>query len=161
MEACPCGSQKKYSSCCEPLIHGKTLPSDAEKVLRSRYSAFVKGEIPYLRTSTHPSKRTEFDEVSVQEWSQQSEWKGLEILEVHEPVNGRAKIEFKARYAQKGQDHEHHELAEFRQEGETRRWYFYDAKTPSVGPIRRESPKVGRNDPCPCGSGKKLKKCCG
>ncbi|WP_027369262.1 preprotein translocase subunit SecA [Desulfovermiculus halophilus] len=28
-------------------------------------------------------------------------------------------------------------------------------------PFRRESPKVGRNDPCPCGSGKKYKKCCG
>ena len=26
--------------------------------------------------------------------------------------------------------------------------------------VRRESPKVGRNDPCPCGSGKKYKKCC-
>jgi hypothetical protein len=28
-------------------------------------------------------------------------------------------------------------------------------------PIRRGQPKVGRNDPCPCGSGKKFKKCCG
>ncbi len=28
-------------------------------------------------------------------------------------------------------------------------------------PVRRSSPKVGRNDPCPCGSGKKFKKCCG
>ena len=28
-------------------------------------------------------------------------------------------------------------------------------------PIRRETPKIGRNDPCPCGSGKKYKKCCG
>ena len=28
-------------------------------------------------------------------------------------------------------------------------------------PARREEPKVGRNDPCPCGSGKKYKKCCG
>ncbi len=27
-------------------------------------------------------------------------------------------------------------------------------------PFRREAPKVGRNDPCPCGSGKKYKKCC-
>jgi preprotein translocase subunit SecA len=27
--------------------------------------------------------------------------------------------------------------------------------------IRREGKKVGRNDPCPCGSGKKYKKCCG
>ncbi len=31
----------------------------------------------------------------------------------------------------------------------------------SVRPIRNEQPKVGRNDPCPCGSGKKFKKCCG
>ena len=28
-------------------------------------------------------------------------------------------------------------------------------------PIRNEGPKVGRNDPCPCGSGKKYKNCCG
>ena len=32
---------------------------------------------------------------------------------------------------------------------------------PPVGTIRHESPRVGRNDPCPCGSGKKFKKCCG
>jgi len=33
--------------------------------------------------------------------------------------------------------------------------------TPAATTIRRESAKVGRNDPCPCGSGKKYKKCCG
>ncbi|MGB9742468.1 MAG: preprotein translocase subunit SecA [candidate division WOR-3 bacterium] len=32
---------------------------------------------------------------------------------------------------------------------------------PAVAPVRRETPKVGRNDPCPCGSGKKYKYCCG
>jgi hypothetical protein len=30
-----------------------------------------------------------------------------------------------------------------------------------LGPVVRETPKVGRNDPCPCGSGNKFKKCCG
>lgn len=30
-----------------------------------------------------------------------------------------------------------------------------------IGTIRRQDPKTGRNDPCPCGSGKKYKKCCG
>jgi hypothetical protein len=34
-------------------------------------------------------------------------------------------------------------------------------ETVKVETIRREDPKVGRNDPCPCGSGKKHKKCCG
>ncbi|NVB84406.1 MAG: hypothetical protein HOV81_38885 [Kofleriaceae bacterium] len=32
---------------------------------------------------------------------------------------------------------------------------------PTTAPIKRERPKVGRNDPCPCGSGKKYKKCHG
>ena len=32
---------------------------------------------------------------------------------------------------------------------------------PTTAPVKRERPKVGRNDPCPCGSGKKYKKCHG
>ena len=35
------------------------------------------------------------------------------------------------------------------------------APPPAAQPIHRDAPKVGRNDPCPCGSGKKYKKCCG
>ncbi|MCA9066876.1 MAG: SEC-C domain-containing protein, partial [Planctomycetaceae bacterium] len=31
----------------------------------------------------------------------------------------------------------------------------------TIAPIVNDEPKVGRNDPCPCGSGKKYKKCCG
>ena len=37
----------------------------------------------------------------------------------------------------------------------------YDPNMPAVETIRNRGPKVGRNDPCPCGSGKKYKKCCG
>ena len=36
-----------------------------------------------------------------------------------------------------------------------------DDRAPTVQPARRDETKVGRNDPCPCGSGKKYKKCCG
>jgi preprotein translocase subunit SecA len=35
-----------------------------------------------------------------------------------------------------------------------------DDQTVLKGTVRRAQPKVGRNDPCPCGSGKKYKKCC-
>jgi len=35
------------------------------------------------------------------------------------------------------------------------------SKREAAKPIVRDQPKVGRNDPCPCGSGKKFKKCCG
>ncbi|MCX5687019.1 MAG: SEC-C metal-binding domain-containing protein, partial [Candidatus Omnitrophica bacterium] len=46
-------------------------------------------------------------------------------------------------------------------EGETS--YNYEGQLPEdhVPTYKRETPKVGRNDPCPCGSGKKYKKCCG
>jgi len=36
-----------------------------------------------------------------------------------------------------------------------------DNQPPLTLPIQREAPKVGRNEPCPCGSGKKFKNCCG
>ncbi len=39
-------------------------------------------------------------------------------------------------------------------------WLARRENPPSVIPFRRESQHVGRNDPCPCGSGKKYKKCC-
>ncbi|MGE0764675.1 MAG: SEC-C metal-binding domain-containing protein, partial [Bdellovibrionales bacterium] len=68
---------------------------------------------------------------------------------------------------------EHHEVSEFRktQHGQ---WLFVsgDAHTHKGGEghhhhhekqqtIQRETPKIGRNDPCHCGSGKKFKKCHG
>ena len=39
------------------------------------------------------------------------------------------------------------------------RQYWFEKGIPET--VRREAPKVGRNDPCPCGSGKKYKACCG
>jgi uncharacterized protein len=38
---------------------------------------------------------------------------------------------------------------------------FWKTQRASTNPIQRESDKIGRNDPCPCGSGKKFKQCCG
>ena len=40
-------------------------------------------------------------------------------------------------------------------------WKFADGELVGETPTVREEPKIGRNDPCPCGSGKKYKKCCG
>jgi uncharacterized protein len=42
-------------------------------------------------------------------------------------------------------------------------WHEYKLSQSDVyqEPYQREAPKIGRNDPCPCGSGKKYKKCCG
>jgi uncharacterized protein len=40
-------------------------------------------------------------------------------------------------------------------------YLFWESRRAAANPVRRESAKVGRNDLCPCGSGKKFKQCCG
>ena len=40
-------------------------------------------------------------------------------------------------------------------------WIWDEDFLATQQPFVRQNPKIGRNDPCPCGSGKKYKKCCG
>lgn len=158
---CHCGSQKTFADCCSPCLEGSCIPATAVELLRSRYCAFVEGKLDYIRDTLHPEQRTDFDEKGARDWSINSEWIGLEI---HSKEKGTAGddvgfVDFVARFRQKGIPQEHREHAEFRKEDG--RWYFWDASFVKPETVRREEPKVGRNDPCPCGSGKKHKKCCG
>jgi len=67
-------------------------------------------------------------------------------------------VDFIARFRDKsGETHAHHERSLFVKE--KGRWLFREGHTPQAT-VRRTTPKVGRNDPCSCGSGKKFKKCC-
>jgi SEC-C motif domain protein len=166
---CPCGSQKAYAECCEPIISGKVLASSAEALMRARYSAHVKVQPIFLRDSLAPETRHEFNDAEVREWAGQSKWKGLEILKAEGNI-----VEFVAKYETQGKTLEHHEVATFR--NDNGRWYFVDGdahvheegkshehhapKEPQK-PVVRAEPKLGRNDPCHCGSGKKFKKCHG
>ena len=161
MEQCPCGSEKSYSECCETLISGSRKALTAEELMRSRYTAYTKVEVNYIGNTMHPDKRKEHDENSVREWAENSEWLGLEILET--TAGGRddneGSVEFIADYILNDKKEKHHELASFKKtDGE---WFFYDGQAPTPKQVIRKGPKVGRNDPCPCGSGKKYKKCCG
>jgi SEC-C motif-containing protein len=159
MAPCPCLSGLDHDDCCGPVLRGDRPAATAEELMRSRYTAFAMGEIDYLGSSHHPSTRDQFDAGQAREWSSRSEWKGFEVLESEGggPGDEAGTVEFVARYAIDGEDFDHHEVAEFeRKEG---RWYFRDGH--QVGAtVRREGPKIGRNDPCPCGSGKKHKRCC-
>ena len=58
-----------------------------------------------------------------------------------------------ANYEANGEEVSHKERSLFKKDEGI--WYFYNAA--SLDPVKRENPKVGRNDPCPCGSGKKFK----
>ncbi|MEM7167903.1 MAG: YchJ family protein [Planctomycetota bacterium] len=158
---CPCTSNKVYAECCQPILDRTRPAMTAEELMRSRYTAYAKKKIEYLRESTAPESRKNFDEKSASDWATGSEWLGLDIVstEAGTPMDTEGKVEFIARYKAGDNELEHHEYAEFRREGGV--WYFVDGKLEEPEPITRETPKVGRNDPCPCGSGKKHKKCCG
>jgi SEC-C motif-containing protein len=136
------------------------VPETVEQAMRSRYTAYTKIDTAYLMSTLHPDKVEEGDEDSARRWAEGSEWLGLEILgtEAGGPDDTEGLVEFVARFRTKdGQEHAHHEISTFvKDKG---RWLFHAGHTPQKT-IRRDSPKVGRNDPCSCGSGKKFKKCC-
>ncbi|MGE5679733.1 MAG: YchJ family protein [Bacillota bacterium] len=158
---CPCGSGKTYERCCKPFIKGKKQILTAEQLMRARYSAYTQHEIDYILDTNHPEKKDEVDRESVTKWSNESEWLNFKILNIEKgsAEDTEGQIEFVASYVQKGIKQDHHELSEFKKVEDT--WFFYDGKLVSQKPVVRVGDKIGRNDPCPCGSGKKYKNCCG
>ena len=158
-QTCPCGSGSLFADCCEPIINGTRQSETAEQLMRARYSAFVTGAINFIVDSTHSHTRKEVDLDFVREWSQTSEWRGLQIFETKQISDDKAFVSFEAQYTQNGKEHSHREKSLFeREDGEWRFVTGDELKNPTV---RYETPRPGRNDPCPCGSGKKYKKCHG
>jgi SEC-C motif-containing protein len=146
---------------CQPFLRGEKKPSTAAELMASRYVAYATGEVDYLLDTHDPKTRGQTDRAATSDWSRRADWQGLEIVSATEggPEDDAGQVEFIARYAMDGKDHVHHERAQFRRiEG---RWFFVDGQKVSAPPLKRDAEKVGRNYPCPCGSGKKYKKCHG
>lgn len=57
--SCPCGSGRPYDECCGALHRGERVAATAEELMRSRYSAFARGDEGYLIRTWHPSTRPE------------------------------------------------------------------------------------------------------
>ena len=156
---CPCGSAKSYDSCCAKYISGKELPPTAEALMRSRYSAYVKKEIEYVDKTHDPDSEDKFDLEMARNWAEKSEWLGLEIISTEggQATDSTGIVEFSAKFSTEGKEYQHHENSSFVKKNG--RWFYVDGKTVSK-PVLRSGPKIGRNDPCSCGSGVKFKKCC-
>jgi SEC-C motif-containing protein len=159
---CPCGTGLPLTDCCGPIVAGERPAPTAEALMRSRYTAYVQQNISYIAESHDPEKRDDFDESATGDWARRATWLGLEIVSTEAGGEGdeRGQVEFVARFRDdRGLEHKHHERSQFvRRNG---RWYFQDGELQTHAPVARTQPKIGRNDPCPCGSGKKHKKCCG
>lgn len=158
---CPCGSSAPFAQCCEPIITQTRFAETPEQLMRARYTAYTQAEMEFLSLSLHPDKREENDPEGVRDWAENSEWHGLQVLETEGggPEDDQGTVEFIASYTYQDEEQNYHEVATFdKVDGQ---WYFTDGKPAVRKPVVREEPKIGRNDPCPCGSGKKYKRCCG
>ena len=160
-DLCPCGSGKNYSDCCEPIIKGTTKAPTAEALMRARYTSYVKHEIDFTINSCEKGdKIAEIDRKATEDWSNKSTWHGLKILRTEKGTENDDEgiVEFEATYTSDGMRDIHHEIGGFRKvDGQ----WFYSEGMMRPTTVVREGRKIGRNEPCPCGSGKKYKQCCG
>lgn len=118
-ERCPCGSAKSYEHCCGRWHAGAPAP-DAEALMRSRYSAFVLRNEPYLLTTWHGSKRPR-----TVEFEPKQKWLGLKVVDAQTTGPTTAEVEFIARYRVGGGSAARlHERSRFVKEGD--RWYYVD-----------------------------------
>jgi SEC-C motif-containing protein len=125
--------------------------------MRSRYTAFVLGDLAYVERTQTAEADPNFSRPEAERNAADLEWLGLEVRQTMEEGDS-ATVEFLARFRRRDRESAHYEVSRFRRvDG---RWLYTGGKnTPDVP--QRHVEKVGRNEPCPCGSGKKFKKCCG
>lgn len=118
--------------------------------MRSRYTAYVIGHEKHLLNSWAPETRPKLLDL------ENNRLKWLELIVHSDSIDQRdetkGEVDFSARYIEQDQVCELRENSRFIRNGGL--WYYLDGKTEIT------KTKIGRNSPCPCGSGRKFKRCC-
>ncbi|MCC0176919.1 YchJ family protein [Waterburya agarophytonicola K14] len=152
-ELCPCQSKKADKYCCGMYLSGKKKPETAEKLMRSRYTAFYRGNIDYLIATLHPDKRNKSDRAQLSKSISNTEWLGLTIINTQKGKKNDTTgiVEFEAVY-QVDLPEQLHERSRFiKVDGQ---WFYVDGDIlPGTTPKSKET--------CWCGSGKKYQECHG
>ncbi|MFD7103436.1 YchJ family protein [Streptomyces celluloflavus] len=123
---CPCGSGEPYRDCCGGCHQGRTAAPTAERLMRSRYSAFVVADTGYLLRTWHPTTRPGgLDLEPAQRWT------GLEILGTTggSAFHTEGTVEFRAHYTLHGQADSQYEHSRFVRENGL--WVYLDALPPA------------------------------
>jgi SEC-C motif-containing protein len=152
MTVCYCGSGKEYHHCCQPIHTNAQQAQTPEQLMRARYSAHVLGLTDFVVNTYHPSCQADKqrDEIAA---SINSQWHQLEVLRSWFGSNeNEGFVHFKAFYQTEQTLLCLEEQSRFVHENN--QWFYIDGVFP-------QRTKIGRNDPCLCGSGQKSKKCCG
>lgn len=166
---CPCGTGFLYTDCCGPLIRGTSHADTAEDLMRSRFTAFSKGLWDYIEETRYSDGQELSACYKTKFLHDDILWTKLDILSIKngDALDDKGEVGFIAHYIESGEKKTLQEVSNFiKQDG---KWYYNEHESriissdspPSTKPFNRKQPKVGRNEPCPCGSNKKYKKCCG
>lgn len=120
-DRCPCRSGLPFGECCGPLIGGDATAPTAVQLMRSRYTAFVTGDVAYLLATWHPSTRP-----AALELDPELAWRSLEVIRTERggPLDREGVVEFAARYAVGADRGVLHETSRFLRED---RWRYVDA----------------------------------
>lgn len=149
-DGCYCGNAAQFEQCCAPFLQGTAVPSTPEQLMRSRYSAYVLRNADYLITTWHPDCHAQEWHTEIVNSFAKTQWLALRVISSSYAKNSdEGYVEFSACFIEEKADHKQliHERSRFIKMNSC--WYYIDGITP----------KVGRNDLCPCGSGQKYKKC--
>lgn len=143
-QVCYCDSEKSFQECCEPLLLGKKKAETALELMRSRYSAYVLRKGQYLYDTCSKKLKNIDDIASIN--TQNIDWLGLKVQGFSDN-----EVVFMAYYKEENEIMVLKEKSLFIIEDNT---ILYDSG--QILPAQ-----INRNEACPCGSGKKYKKCCG
>jgi SEC-C motif-containing protein len=135
--ACPCGGGA-FDTCCGPYLSGGAIPPTAEQLMRSRYTAYTRGDEAYLRATWHPST---LPAGPIVDPDAKCQWLGLEVKSALRLRQRKASlsempdsdtVEFVARYKIAGRAHRLHEVSRFvREHGAgAARWFYLDGSFP-------------------------------
>jgi SEC-C motif-containing protein len=146
---CPCQSGKKYGVCCRIIHQDQQKAELPEQLMRARYSAYVLCKKDFILGSWAFETRPE-----VLTLKSETRWFTLEIVD-SEPVSAQstsAYVSFIAKYIEDNRVFNLEEQSTFIKR--SNRWFYLSGVSRSV------SQKLGGKAKCPCGSGKKFKRCC-
>lgn len=152
---CPCGSQGSYQSCCAPYITYRSKAEKPEALMRSRYTAYTQANIEYIKKTMIGRALDDFDANSASRWAQRIHWLKLEVIDAPQVADSDTVgfVEFIAHYIDGDKMCAMHERSEFHKQGD--QWFYASGMGHTDSTVKT----VGRNELCPCESGKKFKKC--
>lgn len=124
MEKCYCGLKKNKQECCSPFLSGTKKATTAEELMRSRYSAYVTGNIDYILSTHHHLTRPLKEKAEILKWTLSVKWLGLTV---HSTNQGGLKdtigyVNFTALFMEQGQLDRIEENSKFIKEADC--WYY-------------------------------------